>query len=102
MLPDEPRRRTPRLSDEQLEVVLNWIKKKTKGGGACSECGSRDWALMSDMLAMSIFIPPSGADRQGSMVMDIACPAIALSCKNCGYLKLFRADVLGLMGEPNG
>lgn len=79
-----------------MQRFLNWLQEK--GGqrpSNCPVCGRSDRWAPGDVV-----VPPE-LTEQGDVQIDAqnVIPMVQLICHNCGYIRLFHANIVGLGGE---
>ena len=83
---------TPKkLTAEQRKRVAAWIEEHTKGKGkGCPVCGHPDWQLAEDIVEIQ-------PHYENKVFPDVVYPHVMLMCRNCAYVMLFHATVIGVM-----
>lgn len=70
----------------------------------CPECGTNDWTVFNRIgtelegdrsTLQRVYLPASLAGHPGFAVHPVYCP-------NCGYVKLFKAEIVGEWINANG
>jgi hypothetical protein len=62
----------------------------------CPRCDTNTWVLLDG------FLNHSGTDKPGTVVLGgTTIPTIALICRNCGFLSLHSAVILGVEPSPS-
>jgi hypothetical protein len=76
----------------EIEQILH--ERGTKAG--CPRCGAREFAVIVEGYA-AVFLQPvdlKAANAQGANI-----PAVALVCRNCGFISQHALRVLGLLAK---
>lgn len=74
------------LDQSQQQYVGAWLKAKLRSA-SCSECGAAAGCDASNLVTVDTYPQPPG----GSTI-----PAVAVTCANCGHMRLFAATVMNL------
>jgi hypothetical protein len=74
----------------EIEQILR--ERGIKAG--CPRCGAREFAVIVEGYA-AVFLQP--ADFKGASVQGANVPAVALVCRNCGFISQHALGVLGLL-----
>jgi len=89
-MPDSERR----LSDDDKETVISWLKEKWKGESAdCPICGSNDWNVGDHVAEMPALSKTMLASRRATY------PHVVMVCANCGHTLLFNAVVMRIVSR---
>ena len=83
-----------KLNDVDKVHVLKWLEEKAGGGGPCPACGKTKWMLMEEMGSVPIY-------SAGHSLFGPVYPAIVLTCRHCGNMRLFNAVVIGTIPPPS-
>ena len=102
-MPDDPTD-PAKLTKEQSEAALAWIKRHFATPRNCPVCRNTNWTLGDRLVA------PTPFQADGGWIMGgTAMPMLALICTTCGYTRFFNAVLAGLVkkspptgGGPNG
>lgn len=79
-----------RLSDAEIETILDWIKEKApKTEGTCTVCGENQWRL-----GQFVFAPVTYGN--GYLFGESVYPLVVTMCGNCGHSVFFNAAHIGL------
>lgn len=78
------------LTPDQMDQVRSWMEEKGIDK-TCPACGNTRW-VTSEIIA-----PPVRA-RTGLAENPPQIPMVELTCDNCGYIRLFAAVKMGLLG----
>src|SRR5262245_32046051 len=82
------------LTPEQQKRIDAWVKRVAPGGFACTVCGTRNWTVLSDLLAPPVF-------HGGGMVIGgPSYPHFGLACVNCGHTVFINAVMSGVVTPP--
>ncbi|MDE0350236.1 MAG: hypothetical protein OXM56_11100 [Gammaproteobacteria bacterium] len=76
---------TAKLTEEEKDQAIAWLKSKSKSP-VCSTCGESGWVVDNHRLALVSW------DRKWSS------PAVAIECRNCGKVEMFRTISMGIDG----
>jgi predicted nucleic-acid-binding Zn-ribbon protein len=83
------------LTPTQMETAVRWFQEKLMQS-TCSACGQSAGFVVGGLIATPIV---SITDQGLVNETEISAPFIPLSCKNCGYTRLFSALVLNLIPQ---
>lgn len=82
------------LTKEQVDTVIEHIKKVAPEGMVCPVCGQKKWSLNNNVYQVQEFTG-DGFPLGSFNVM----PMVTLNCKNCSHVMMFSALSLGLKFE---
>jgi hypothetical protein len=74
----------------EIEQILH--ERGVKAG--CPRCGAREFAVIVEGY-VAVFLQPT--DPKVASVQGANIPAVALVCRNCGFISQHALGVLGLM-----
>jgi hypothetical protein len=89
---------TGKLTEEERASIVAFVNSKTKSpNDGCLVCGDPDTRVGSHMLGLPTGTPQDwGAQQQ---------PVVPIICHNCGFVRYFHAESLGLVSltiSPEG
>lgn len=83
------------LTPEQQERVTKWLREKL-GMRSCPSCGQLQGFSIGAIVAAPIV---KATDEGMAIDTENSVPLVPLACRNCGYVRLFSAIVMGLIPE---
>lgn len=78
-----------KLSEEEKQKVVNWLKEKAPILGMCSLCKKGEWLLSDHTVVPMLF-------GQGAVTGGTAYPQVMLICKNCAHTQFLNTVVIGI------
>ena len=84
-----------KLTPEQHEKLLAFIKSKWKAPYECRCCGFNNWDVTREIYQIMQFTP--GGLALGGPIVPIA----PVTCSNCGNTILINALIAGIVDQPN-
>lgn len=82
------------LSKPEIDRVVAVLK--TKGiPRACEACGQNHWTLLSELVQLS-------ATRTPHNLPHPSLPCVALTCDNCGNVRLHAITIIGMKDLMGG
>lgn len=80
------------LSSDSLAKVAAHLEERMKRG--CWACGENDWLIHPFLSGERPY------DPQASFIaVQESAPRVRLTCKTCGNIAWFSADIIGVTGE---
>ncbi len=84
-----------KLSDDEKDKVVSWLKEKWKGPVICPYSKDSEWIIGEYIVA------PINYSKKGIFVGGEDSPQVMVVCKNCGHTVFLNAVILGLF-PPGG
>jgi hypothetical protein len=88
-----------RLSEEEDELILDWLNTHPKGGMKCVSCGSKSFTSHSHVTAAPVVSQEGISTQRGYDMLGIICD-------KCALIHWFDADMMGIgtkvTDEPEG
>ena len=81
-----------KLTDEQLQIVIEKLQGFNPKGFICPVCGNHKWNLSNLIYEIKEF-----EKEEKNIGIKHVIPFISLSCKNCSNTLLFNAIRLGII-----
>jgi hypothetical protein len=83
------------LTDGEKQRFLQWLRQKGGPNTSCPVCERSDRWGPGDVVASPEIT------TKGEIQFDMASlvPVVQLICHNCGYVRFFNANIVGLGGE---
>jgi predicted nucleic-acid-binding Zn-ribbon protein len=75
----------------RAEDVVQWIKEHWRGAKVCPICGSNDWRVNADVVALL------RVEEEGTVLGGATYPLVLMTCGVCGYTLMFNALIAGLV-----
>jgi hypothetical protein len=80
-----------KLTKDDEQKLLDWLKEKCGGIPACPVCRRKSWVVGEQL---SIMMVSTGYDV---LLGDANYPCVVFACKNCSNTLLFNAVYIGLI-----
>ncbi len=74
-----------------MKVDLDKASRIWKNPPICIVCQNDNWHSIDRIFELTEYCP------NGSRSNDVVIPIVVLACKDCGYVALFNATLLGLV-----
>ena len=83
------------LDKEQQDRILNHLNKALKKSLKCPVCENVNWGITNELFELHGL-------HKDDITMDSVpiAPTIILTCKNCGNILLFDANLVGAIDSP--
>ena len=75
------------LAKEQIKKLQDWMVAKGVSD-TCPSCGKNVWET-GDIIGQ---IPYA----KGALTIGVSSPMVQMGCKNCGFVRLYSATLIGL------
>jgi hypothetical protein len=81
-----------RLTEHQVQKVVDWLNTKWQGAKACPVCQSNAWNISDIVFEAREFYPATLVVGE-----DAAAPMIFVTCTVCGHTLTFSALKIGVV-----